>query len=155
MQDRLDIGAYQHDGRLIILGSSTTPEWTVIHEMPPEILADTASDEALGQAVLAAANRCRGTVNEPASIADETAKQLGFKSWADKQKKPVYASVSRRHGADHLDILPVRKANKSGTTLVFTETAFKAPIAEPEKIGATLREALKLSAEWKNLPPLK
>lgn len=154
MQNHIDIHVHSYDGFLLIQGNSLTHDGCCVYEAP-ERLAITASDGDLGRAVIVAAERCRGEVNEPATMAEANAQTLGFKSWNEQQKKAIHICITRRKGEADFHILPVRKANKSGTSYVFTTTMLTAPINDAEAIGQAAREALRLSAEWKELPPLK
>jgi len=147
MQERLDIQIYSHEGKILMLGTSYTSQYQVIPEFPYEEVPHDAPADVIGEALMAAAARCRGIVDEPPTQAEDKAHRLGFKSWSQLQKKTHQISVSRRKSEPYFSILPTRWGNKSGSQILFTGEELTAPIGDTAAIGLQILEALRLTAE--------
>ena len=143
MIDRLDIDGYAIGDLLHLVPNSSSPEGSVVFEMPPETCALDSPDEEMGAAIVRAAQRCREGENLQGTNSDSVAKALGYKSNADIRKKLVPIGISRRKGSDTLTITPMRRERSQ---IVFTEDRFSAALNDPAEIGRLAKEALKISA---------
>lgn len=142
MIDRLDITGYVIDGVFHFIPNSSDPEGSVVMEMPPETCRFDAPDEEIGAAIIRAAERCREGYGLVGTSLDDTAKALGFRSNAAIDKKLVPIGISRRKGAECLNINPMRREKHY---LTWTEENFPVPISNTADLGRFAKEAAKIS----------
>jgi hypothetical protein len=143
MIDRLDVDGYAIGDVLHLVPNSSSPEGSVVFEMPPVTCPLDSPDAEMGAAIVRAAQRCREGENLHGSNSDGVAKALGYKSNADIRKKLVPIGISRRNGGATLTITPMRRERSQ---IVFTDDRFPAALANPAEIGRMAKEALKISA---------
>jgi hypothetical protein len=143
MIDRFDVDGYAIGGLLHLIPNSSSPEGSVVFELPPETCTLDCPHQEMGAAIVRAAWRCREGENLQGSNSDGVAKVLGYKSNADIRKKVVPIGISRRKGSATLSVTPMRRERSQ---IVFTEDQFLAALDNPSEIGRLAKEALKISA---------
>lgn len=143
MQDRLNLTVYADASKLMFMSESYTRHHEVVYHMPPIVLARDVDDETLGKNIIACANRSKGLVDEPSTMADDVAKAFGFKSDAELNKKTISVAVARRDGAPEFAIYPTKKVRRQ---VLFFDDGVKVPIDNPLSIGAAIKNALTLSS---------
>ena len=141
MPHRRDVAIHQLGTVLNVVPLTTTKDYVVLFEDPPERIDISAAPEDIGTAVLAAIQRCRLAVDEPSKHPDLMAKNLGVKNWNELQRKTTsYCSVMEIETAPHHLLINVCVKVRGG--MEFTDEKYIVDPTNTKEIGQRVKQAL-------------
>jgi hypothetical protein len=140
-EQKRSVGVYQVEDTIYIVGKSSTTEYKVLAELPPERVMIGDAPEIIGRAVASAMGRCRFWLDQPGTKADVLAMELGAKDWKDLVKKSRYCSITEAD--DNEKDYRVSICKKSGVYgFDATGDEFTIEKENDSKVGELVKKAL-------------
>ncbi len=137
---RRKLDVYQLGTVLNIVPLTTTKDYFVLAEKPPERIDISADPEDIGKTLLTAINRCRLAVDQPNEQADVVAIELGLKNWKELLQKSSYCSVIELQNDPSRLVINVCARARGGIDFIGQE--YVVDQKNTKEIGERVKQAL-------------